>query len=137
MSEDVPEAKAGSYADLARRVDRVETNVANLQGTVSEVVLNQRHAEELNRLRFTALDSSVASVGVTLTTFITRMESILSGETQTTVSRAEEQAEEDLLAWRGRVNDFMTQGRLIGTLVKVAVAGNAIALLAGIAAFLK
>lgn len=76
-----PSLRAGSGADLARRMDRMETRqdgieqeVRTLAATVARVEQNQNHAEELHRLRFDSLSAAIGNIGTTLATYITRVE---------------------------------------------------------------
>ena len=87
-------ARAGSGADLARRMDRMEDRqdnmektLANLSGTVARVELNQKHAEELNLLRHDALKTGLDSLTGIVGTFITRIEGIIDGTVQTAQTR--------------------------------------------------
>lgn len=81
--------RVGSNADLARRMDRMETRqdtmeskVTDLTAVVTRVEQNQNHVAELNKLRFDALDTGVKTVDTKVSAFITRMEGLLTGEVQ-------------------------------------------------------
>lgn len=151
MSDTDNGARPGSTADLSRRVDRLEGNladlskeVAGLTSTVARVEQNQVHAEELNKLRFSSLDTAVTNVAGKLDAFMARVESIITGEVQLPQAKAWEtrQAEEE--RWREKVDErldghdtFETQGRLIGRLVVLLVGANAAAIIAAIYAIVK
>jgi len=120
------------HDDLAREVGALTT-------TVGRVELNQRHAEELNTLRFGALDTAVKSIDETLGRFMGRIEGFISGEVETTQARAGREMVRDYEAWREKVNGrleahdkFETQGRLLGRIAVLLVASNVIAIIAAI-----
>ena len=105
-------ARPGTAADLSWRMDRLETNheslskeVGQLASTVARVELNQQHAEDLNKLRFTALDTSVAMIAADLKGFMARIDGIISGDVQTAQSRQGMAIIADFTKWRGEVND--------------------------------
>jgi hypothetical protein len=144
MSDEEPTIRVGSSADLARRMDRIEqrqekqeAEMGVLTATVARVEINQNHAAELTKLRFDALERGVGDVAGTLKVFMGRIEGILSGEIVTQQSKAGQEMVADYREWREEVDTFIAQGRLIGRLVNLLIAGNAIAIIAGIAAFLK
>lgn len=113
-----PGARAGSGPDLARRMDRMETRqeaqeaeVKVLSATVSRVELNQKHAEELNVLRFASLDTAVNStkaavdaVRADLSGFMKRIEGMLTGEVQTAQSKQAAEVMADYVKWRAAVD---------------------------------
>ena len=83
MSDEESPVRVGSTADLVRRMDRIEqrqerqeAEMGVLSATVARVEINQNHAAELTKLRFDALERSVADVGGTLRTFMGRIEAI-------------------------------------------------------------
>lgn len=166
MTEPEAPARPGSSIDLSRRMDRMEQNheqlakeVAGLAGTISRVEINQKHAEELNVLRFTALDTAVKSVEATLGTavrslegtlgrFMDRINSIITGETRLPQNDALMQ---DYRDWRADVDEKLEasqakleeqavlngQVRLLGRLAVLLVSGNVLAIIAAVAAVLK
>lgn len=125
--------RAGTYADLARRMDRMEQRHENLEGevrnltaTVARVETNQEHATELNKLRFDALDNGLKAVSVQTA----RIESILAGEVETAVSRRNAELFAEYQDWREEVDKRLdeqdarnarSEGRNDG--VRVAVGG--------------
>lgn len=143
--------RPGSPTDLSRRMDRLEQNhealvgqVVSLAGTVARVELNQQHAEELNKLRFGALDQAVGSIAEKLDTFMARVEGVITGEVQTAQSRRGQELVADYQQWRAGVEDrldkhdrFETQGRLLGRIAVLMVTSNLIAIIAAVAAFMK
>jgi hypothetical protein len=104
--ETISSPRAGTYADLSRRMDRMdqrqdtlESRFGELTAVVARVDENQHHSTELAKLRFDALDSKVALISTDLKGFMTRMEGIMTGEIKTAASRdlaaAKEQAERE------------------------------------------
>lgn len=73
------------HEDLAK-------DVATLTATTAQVVQNQKHAEELNELRFKSLDQHVGSLGSDLKGFMNRMEGIMTGDIKTAAARDLEEA---------------------------------------------
>ncbi len=144
-------SRLGSSQDLARRMDRMEQKheelakeVTALTATVGRVEQNQTHVAELNRLRFDALDTGQKSLAAQLTDFIRRVEGMISGEVETTQARQGRELVTDYQHWRATVEDrldshdtFETQGRLLGRITLVLIGGNAIAIIAAIAAIAK
>src|SRR5689334_7250190 len=103
--------RAGSGADLARRMDRMEarqdtaeTALNNLSATVLRVEHNQTTSDKLNELRFAALQTKVDTVGATLNEFIKRIDGIISGEIETAQTRQGSQIMADYLAWRAKTD---------------------------------
>lgn len=84
------EPTAGSAADLSRRMDGLE--------------MRQAHAEELNKLRFGSLEASVAVLSSDLKAFMIRIESVLSGELDTTATRQSAAERAEWQAWRRSVD---------------------------------
>lgn len=125
------------HDDLAREVQ-------GLTATVARVELNQKHAEELNTLRFTALDTALGSLSGKLDAFMGRVEGIVSGEIETAQSRTGAELVDDYRKWRDEVDDrldthdkFETQGRLLGRIAVLLVTSNLIAFVAAIAAVVR
>lgn len=113
--------RPGSGQDVSRRLDRLEQNHADLSGRVTmlsgaveRVELNQKHAEELNKLRFDALDAGVKTIDSTLERFMSH-----------------------IVAWREGVDSFLAQGKLLGRIVVLLVSSNLIAITAAIFAAMK
>lgn len=110
-ADDETQPRPGTYADLARRIERMEVKhedlakeVAGLTATTGQVVLNQKHAEDINELRFKSLDTAVGLIGTDLKGFMARVEGILSGDIQTASSRQGLAVIEDYNAWRKEVD---------------------------------
>jgi hypothetical protein len=153
MSEDTTPSspRPGSTMDLSRRMDRMEekhddlaSEVRGLTATVARVELNQGHAEEVNRLRFGALDTAINGVGTKLEAFMGRIEGIITGEIQTAQSKTGTEMVEDYRKWRTDVEQrldnhdkFETQGRLLGRIAVLLVTSNVIAIVAAIAAIVR
>lgn len=125
--ETTPTPKPGSYIDLSRRMDRMEENhavlakeVGTLTGTVARVELNQRHAEELTKLRFDAIDTSLGTVTGKLDSFVTRIEGIITGEITTAQSKQGAEIMADYQKWRASVEERFDRTDLspIGRTVK-------------------
>src|SRR5689334_18000737 len=81
--------------------------VSSLAGTVARVELNQQHAEELNKLRFTSLDTAVSTLSSDLKGFMARIEGMISGEVDTQQSRQGRELVADYQKWRGEVDDAL------------------------------
>ena len=151
MTADETPPRPGSTVDLSRRMDRMEEKhddlareVQGLTATVARVELNQKHAEELNTLRFTALDTAISSVSGKLDGFMARVEGIVSGEIETAQSRTGAGLVEDYREWRAEVDGrldkyekFETQGRLLGRIAVLLVTSNVIAFVAAFAAIVR
>lgn len=149
-SDETP-SRPGSSQDLARRMDRMETKheelakeVTALTATVGRVEQNQTHATELNRLRFDALDTGMKSIGAQLNDFMRRIEGMVTGEVETAQTRQGRELVADYQQWRGETDDrldsvetFATQGRFLGRVVVIILGGQALALIAAIAALVK
>jgi len=91
-------------------MDRMEVShevlakeVAGLTTTIARVELNQNHAEEVNKLRFDSIALGLSTLESKVTTFITRIESIIDGSASTAQSRAGEQMVKDYRLWRDSV----------------------------------
>lgn len=116
MADEAPSPRLGSSADLARRLDRLEINheqlakdVSTLSGTIQRVEQNQTHLEELNRLRFNALDTSVGTLTSKLDNFIARVEGLITGEVQTPQMRSGEELVADYRRWRESVDKSINE----------------------------
>jgi hypothetical protein len=140
MSDDdaPPSLRAGSGADLARRMDSIEKRqdgieqeVRTLTATVVRVEQNQNHGEELNKLRFDALTAAVGNVGGTLAAFITRIEGIVTGETETAQSRQGRELLRDYLEWRETVDDHIEKSKLERATGAAKTQGMVVALTGG------
>ncbi len=140
-------ARPGTAADLSRRMDRMEIaheslarEVAVMTTTIARVELNQSHAEELHKLRYEATTAAVSGVetelkqhGDRVTTFIDRIEKVISGETSTPQARQGEALVKDYQSWRETVEarfdaaeTLATQVRLLGRLAMLLVGGSVI-----------
>lgn len=143
--------RPGSTVDLSRRMDRMEEKhddlareVAGLTTTVGRVELNQKHAEELNTLRFSALDTAVRTIDTKLEQFMARIEGIITGEIQTAQSKQGAEILGEYQVWRTSVearldkhDTFETQGRLLGRIAVLLFTSNVIAFIAALAALVK
>lgn len=141
---DETSARAGSPADLSRRMDRLELNhealtreVASLTSTVSRVEINQSHAEELNKLRFNALDTSVSNLSADLKTFMARIEGMIDGTVETTASRQGAELVADYQKWRREVDAFIARTTFLGRIAVIVLGGQALLILASLAAVVK
>lgn len=124
-AEDETTPKAGTYADLSRRMDRMELkhedlakDVAAITATVGQVVLNQKHAEEINELRFKALDTSVGQIGADLKGFMARIDGIVAGDIETAQSRAGRELVADYTIWRKETDKRLAIIEDVPTLVQ-------------------
>ena len=166
--DETPLPRAGTGADLARRMDRLEGRVDGIEGrltvvttTLTRVEANQQHADKLGELRYNALDTHMKQLDATLGAFIARIDSIISGETQTAQGRAGAELVADFVnwrkelvkeigviedrlpdageveeyrSWRAKVDAFMTQGLLLGRLAVLLISTNVIAIVVAIGA---
>lgn len=105
--DELPTPRAGTYADLSRRMDRMEnrhedlaTQVRSLAASVQRVEQGLDHAEKLNELRFNAQNQSLATLDAKVSAFITRIEGIIEGTVETGMSRQNKQMLDDYFAWR-------------------------------------
>jgi hypothetical protein len=141
--ESTPLPKMGTIADLARRMDRIETRHETLEGevraltnTVGRLEQNQLHGQELARLRFDAIDVGVRTNNAMLTDFIHKLDGIVTGDVKTYAAR---ELDTDWTVWRSAVDkdrqnatEFITQGRFLGRLVLIVLSTNILALAAGL-----
>lgn len=114
MTADETPVRAGSTADIVRRMDRIEsrqdtmeTKVDSLAATVARVETNQTHATELNKLRFDALDSGLRVVKEDLRGFMGRIEGIIAGDVETNQTRQGQALVADYRKWRSEVDAFI------------------------------
>lgn len=112
--------RAGTGADLARRMDRMENRqdsmeqtLANLGATVARVETNQAHAEELNKLRFESQKQGLDTLTGTVGAFIARIDGIISGEIETAQSKQGLRIMTDYLAWRERVDTHIDESTVL------------------------
>lgn len=85
--EDTATGRSGSGPDLARRMDRMESRqdeqakqIADIRSAVDLVVVNQRHADEINSSRHELLKAAIADVGKEFKDFSARINALISGE---------------------------------------------------------
>ena len=143
MSETV-EPRAGTYADLARRIDRIESRLdaqevefRSMASAVARLTQNQEHATELSKLRFDALETGQRAIGAQLTAFMQRVEGLITGEVQTEQTRQGREMVEDYQAWRRDVDGDRARLSLLGRLAIIALGGNALAIAAAVYAAIK
>lgn len=136
MSEETT-GRPGSAADLSRRMDALERNHNTLAGTVQLIEANQRHAEELNKMRFESLETAVKGVGTDLKGFMLRIEGMISGEVETVQSREGRALVADYKKWREKVDTTLDQVRLMGRLGVLLVTSNLLAIAAAIYAIAR
>ena len=144
MPEHEEQPRAGTIADLGRRMDRIEgrhetleSEVRALTATVSRLEQNQVHSLELNKLRFDALDTGIRANGNQLTEFIRRVEGLISGEVQTEQTRQGREMVEDYQRWRRDVDGDRARLSRLGRLAIIALGGNALAIAAAVYAAIK
>lgn len=133
MSDEM-NGRPGSAADLSRRMDALEKNHNSLAGTVQLIEQNQRHAEELNKMRFDSLETAVKGVGTDLKGFMARIEGMISGEIDTAQSREGRAILADYKKWREEVDTTLDQVRFLGRLSVLLVSSNVLAIVAAIVA---
>lgn len=148
---------------METRQDTMESKVSDLAAVVARVEQNQTHQLEVSKLRFDALDNGLKAGFSDFSLFSKRVESILSGETQTVQSRMGADLLTDYRDWRKQVEarlpaddevedyrdwrkgidvsvaentKFRTQGQLVARLLVILVGGNALAIVVAIAALL-
>lgn len=124
---------------LEAKYDELSRAVSSAVMTIDRVETNQKHAEELSKVRFGALDLSVGlvatntnTIGSKLDSFITRFEGLMTGEVQTTQIRK-------YIEWQDGMEKFrddqaVRNGRidLIAKLVYGLVGGNIVAIISAI-----
>lgn len=151
MTTDEAPVRAGSNADIARRMDRMEARQDNLESkvdslaaTVGRVEVNQDNAEKLNVLRFGSLDTAVKNLTGTLDAHMKRIEGIITGEIETAQTRQGRDMVADYFSWRKEVDDdreaqavLNGQVRLLGRLAVLLVTSNVLTIAAAIYAVIK
>lgn len=108
-----------------------------LTSTVARVEINQTHAEELNKLRFGALDTSVSNLGTDLKAFMARIEGMISGEVETVQSREGREIVADYQRWRATIDAHVTRVTFLGRIAVIVLGGQALLILASLAAIVK
>ena len=133
---------------IEARQDTIESKVTELASVVARVEQNQAHAEKLNELRFTALDTAVKSLGGSLDRFMERINGIISGEVRLPGNDALMKEWRD---WRDGVNAKLElseakldeqavlngQVRLLGRLAVLLVTSNVVSIVIAIVAALR
>lgn len=129
---------------MEKKHDELAKEVVSLTKIVNRVEQNQEHATELNKLRFDALDLGVKSVSGQLTDFIRRIDGVLTGEIETTQTRAGREVIEDYKEWRGEVDHRLDdqdvlngQVRLLGRLAVILIGSNALTIIGAVAYYVS
>lgn len=139
--------RPGSGQDLSQRMDRMEQRheelakeFSSLASTVGRIELNQSHQTELNKLRFDALDKSMTDLDATLSTFMARINAIITGEVKLPQTASGEQLIADYREWRENTDRrldaqdvLVGQMKLLGRLAAVLVGSNALAVIGTLA----
>jgi hypothetical protein len=106
-----PAVRLGTYADLSRRMDRmdqrqdnVEAQVRDLATTVARVESNMNHSAEVSKLHFESIENGQRLLSSQLTDFVRRTEGIISGEIETAQTRAGREMVTDYIEWRKTVD---------------------------------
>ena len=140
MSEEVS-PRAGTFADLARRIDRIESRLdaqevefRSMSAAVARLSQNQDHATELSKLRFDALETGQRAIGAQLTSFMQRVEGLISGEVQTEQTRQGREMVDDYQRWRRDVDGDRAKVALLGRLGVLLISTNVIAIVVAIGA---
>ena len=100
------------YDDLAKQVE-------GAVHTIARVEQNQTHAEELNKLRFSSLDTAVGGLSMDLKGFMARIDGIMSGEVQTQQTRQSAELVADYQAWRKEVDADRDQQAVLNGQMKL------------------
>lgn len=137
---------------MEQRQDSQETQLRDMAAVVSRVELNQGHQLEVSKLRFDAIDIMMKTQAETekgldakLTAFMLRIDSLMSGETQTAMTRDiladYAKRNSDLAIWQKEVDDDREEGKvfhaqvaLLGKLAYILVSTNIVAVVIAIAA---
>src|SRR4051812_5309543 len=132
MSEMDPGTTNARLSRLEAKYDELAKQLGSAVATIDRVESNQQHAEELNKLRFTALDTSVGTLSTDLKGFMSRIEGLISGEVRLPQQErimAEYLAFKDDTETRLDLQD-VRNGRidLIGKVVWGLVGGNIVAI---------
>ena len=117
-------------ARLEAQYDRIDAKVDDLGAVVARVELNQKHSEEVAKLRYDGLDSGLRTLTSKTETFIDRIDKMISGEVP---NRNAERQLEEWTEWRKTVNqglgqsgELRTQMRLLGRLAIFLTGGSLI-----------
>ena len=135
MSEETPGTTNARLSRLEAKYDDLAKQVEGAVHTIARVEDNQKHAEELNKLRFGALDTAVSTLTTDLKGFMGRIEGIISGDVQTAQSRQGAELVADYQRWRAATDTRLDaqdvrngQLNLIGKVVWGLVGGNIVAI---------
>ena len=144
MTEHDASPRVGTYADLARRIDRIEARLdaqevefRSMSAAVARLSQNQDHATELSKLRFDALETGMRGIGSQLAEFIKRVEGMVTGEVQTEQMRQGQALVTDYRKWRDEVDEDRAKLALLGRLAVLLVSSNVLAIAAAIYALVK
>lgn len=142
MEGETPGTTNARLSRLEAKYDDLAKQVEGAVNTITRVELNQTHAEELNKLRFGALDTAVGTLTSDLKGFMGRIEGIISGDVDTAQSRAGRELVTDYQQWRATTDSRLDaqdvrNGRidLVAKVVWGLVGGNIVAII-GFIAFL-
>jgi hypothetical protein len=102
---------------MESRHEDLAKEVATLTVTTGQIVLNQKHAEDLNELRFKSLDSAVGLLATDLKGFMTRIDGIITGETETIQARQGRELVADYMTWRKATDQRLTIIEDVPTLI--------------------
>jgi hypothetical protein len=98
------------------RQDSLEAKVLDLTTVVTRVEVNQNHALELNKLRFDTLDTSLKTLTSEVTAFMSRVTSLMTGETETALgARMLREYEEFRVSTANRLEAMETRALKIDT----------------------
>lgn len=110
---------------LEAQYERMNGKVDDLSAVVARVELNQNHAEELNKLRFDAVNQSIVQVEAKLDKqagllgdFMSRIERIMTGELDTAQTRQGQALVADYQKWRTATDDRLDQFEMLSTQVR-------------------
>lgn len=105
--------RTGSYADLSRRVDKLEETVGSLSGAVSRVEVTVEHVRQLSELRFNSLETALKVIDGNLAGFMRRIEGVMTGEIETAQTRQGQKILADYEAFRERMEAHVEESNLI------------------------
>ena len=136
MEGESPSTTNARLSRLEAKYDDLAKQVEGAVHTIARVEQNQTHAEELNKLRFGALDTAVSTLSSDLKGFMARIDGILTGDVETAQSRQGRELIVDYQKWRaatdGRLDaQDVRNGRLdlVAKVVWGLVGGNIVAII--------
>lgn len=108
--------RSGSYADLSRRMDRLETSheglarqVATIATSLAKIETSQDHLEELMRLRLDMVSTATGAMSVRLDALAGRFEDAIAGRIPNPQVEQYYEERKRNAEWREGINRWMAQ----------------------------